>query len=369
MVKHNVGIEIFPFEKSCAQGCSHCRMALKEDTNYETHINSYVDYNTHLFTKYLHKHNTVYDIHYSTLLNGGEKSFPKIYNTKLIDMMRFDTGREIRDKDGPKNLSLAVNRLLQAKNVDPLCIGFSIVPKTPLIDTDDIKIIGETIGEVASWFFKKPNRRIEVTIRSNLIPSMNFDLAYPKMEETDKKILIPFIRNLCADRSQISSVYNFNKKSNISKDPDLYFSEHKLSALGGDILITNRMIRHNKHTDLPQTHLEQARNSVGVMYHTMNFAIAPQGIMLNHSSLSINNPILWIRHEEFEHLLMKRSKKPGFEFGEFGSNIIFENYVMYEYFYKYEKEIFNNTKLDGWRDVFMVNRPTFVKLIEQANKN
>lgn len=88
-----LGIEIMPVEKSCEQGCAHCPLSSKNKPVTAQEIDPQVQTTFSQLEEYLQHHHQRYDMHFSSQL----ELFPLLQYPDLIDMVRFETSRQIRN--------------------------------------------------------------------------------------------------------------------------------------------------------------------------------------------------------------------------------------------------------------------------------
>lgn len=315
-------IELFAAEKTCEQGCVRCPLARKErGFTKAVKIDKNVQQSFTLLEHALHVCNVNYNLHTTSALH----LFPKIGFPELIQMARFETSRDIKINGNARKFSDSIQRVLTVNRVSPKTIGFSVVPNLPVVSPEDMDVIDAILREVSGWHFKRPNRSIDVTIRSNLINVSLFRLSSPRLLQADELLL----RNTL--KAHVQSVESKTKKPFYEQSQYfLYYNEYCGSFKKRKITISNRVIAHKKVGELAEVYYDQALDQYGCTKFILDIAIAPKGIMMMHTSLAINNPMLWVSHGEFKKILAQELKKQQPSFKKLIQNTISQNAVMYK---------------------------------------
>ncbi len=344
-----MNIEIFPAEKSCEQGCSICPLARKNNDINEVKINKSVQNTFSLLEKVLKDKNESYDLHFSSALN----LLPSFNNPELIHMARFETNKNIGEVNNPEIFSENIRFFVNDYKINPKVIGFSYVPIIPIVSKEDSDAIGRIINQITSWYFKSTYRKLQVTVRSNLIKIPVFNELAPGLLNGDEEHL----------KSLICNHYNFYKqtvKPEILKilNSLLYYNEYFGKSGSNKIILINRVIGGSKSVvDTQKSNIEQAMHLAPFKKSDVDFAIAPKGVMLMHSSLAINNPVLWITHKDFSNILdfnLRRNKN--FSILKLIEKTILQNIVFYNMVLEESKDV----SINQFPEIFERLRNTFI---------
>lgn len=349
--KKHIGIEIFPAEKSCEQGCSVCPLSNRGNQVTNTEINGEVQETFYLLEKYLYNSDVMYDMHFTSLFH----LFPKLKRPELIYMSRFETNKRVRMPNAPREFSENIKFALEENHIDPKVIGFSIVPMVPVVSEPDANIISELLDEITSWYFQSTYKKIQVTVRTNMLPMEKFEQALPYLLSADEM----FLRKIVEDRSIVTHFVKDSSK-HLREFPDghLYGSFYYGRQKTNRIFVGNRVIAPKKNFDI----VDQAFHETPRITQDVAFAIAPKGVMLVHSSTAINNPIRWMSHKDFRDSLKKVAKLYSSRYFilQFCRQMIFQNAVMYDIAQKYKNEEDKFSQQD-YMDIFQNFRPEIFK--------
>jgi len=319
-------IEIIPVEKSCQQGCAVCPLSSRggQNTKNKT-IDSNVQKTFSLVEKILAEINWKYDLHYASDFN----LMPTFKYPELVSYARFETSKEIRLEGNSLKFSQDIHKAVKHNNLNPFTVGFSLVPHFPLVSQVDIDLGESIINEIKSWHFNKRNRHIYLTLRSNMIKSKTFLDISKNLISHDNQLVLPLLTKHGKTIKEESEISNINIGD--MKTADLFYSEYVSVKNQNKVIVSNRIIAP---TVLNNNHIElslRACRSLGLNPRDKDIMIAPQGVMLNHSSIEINNPILWIGHDDFRKSLIsmyKKYKKRDI-FNKFIFKIMSQNSIMY----------------------------------------
>ena len=342
-------IEVFPADKSCEQGCATCPLARKNGVVEATTINGDVQETFSFIEKIYSKRRAQYDLHTTSALH----LFPSIAYPKLIRMSRFETGKEVRLPGNAKNFSDTIKSLLDRYSISPKVIGFSLVPQHPAISIDDIEILQKILDELAYWYFPRKNKKIEVTIRSNLIKAELFSQILPTIFQKDFELIKGFI-----ERYATFEKYLIRASSG---DEFFYNCLYNGSIDTNKIEVLNRVIAEKNKLVTREDFRSQAITASPPQKQFANFAITPQGVMIEHASTRINNPLLWLNHTDFRSTLSNAVGKRGFLLGDFANTLIVQNIVMYDQLYKDYGDQVKKTKNSDLFVIFEKWRPGFLK--------
>ncbi len=346
----HLSIEIFPAEKSCEQGCAICPLARKDGVITATEVDLNVQKTFSVLERFLATRGIPYDLH-------GTSTFelaPKIRHPYLIHMARFETRKETTAEE----FSFLVRDYLHGEGINPRVLGFSLVPKSPLIGLEEKERIASFVGEVGQWYFKDRLKKLQVTIRTNLIRLPLFEAVESNLFGADNLYLQQIIASHAPTYTCFTKPYSF-KNADGSKT---YQSNFLGTRNTRTLEITNRVMGVLKVSgeQLPMINKEMLYMAFPCRQRHIDFAIAPKGVMLMHSSLTINNPILWLSHKDFLRSLRSFTLNPKITFLRFVQNLIVQNEMMYDKVLE-SKDADLKISLKEWMQAFEQLRPMYFK--------
>ncbi len=321
-----MNIELFPVEKSCEQGCITCPLARKDSDIIDKKINDNVQETFTLLEHLLKEFQIPYNLHTTAL----ENLFPTIAFPELIQMARFETSKNIYEPGVEQTFSAELRKLLKNRFINPPTLGISYVPKFPVLEDTDSAVLKRLLQEISSWYFREKNKTIEVTVRSNLIPIHLWRMIYQNLFQADK-VCFGNVLKSC------TSSFGYKRGFIISVDNgEMYYTLFEGTIDTNCISISNRVIGSPKGMNSTIENIDQALSLYPHNIGPLDIAIAPKGVMLMHTSLAINNPILWMSHAAFRYWLCKDSSNPRFSLLTFVQNIIRQNALIYELLHKHK---------------------------------
>lgn len=322
-------IEIFPAEKSCEQGCTTCPLARKNRNILATAIDSEVQKTFSYLEKVLKQKNTPYHLNFTSTFN----LFPSLEHPELITMARFETNKDVVIQNNPEDFSNNIGQLLMRNAINPKIIGFSFVPTHPILTQDDSTVVKRIITEIAKWHFSKKYHSIQATVRSNLIGIDLFNEVKHQLFDSDKR----YLKGVLPDGFKLNE---WKRKAPFSEGEYEYLYYNHYGAKKGtqSIEISNRVISPKKMDDIHSVNSEQAQMLYPRTKENIHFAIAPKGVMFRHSSIWINNPILWVSHADFRSALGKELKKSNFSFLRFLQELFVFNTSLYQVILKHTQK-------------------------------
>lgn len=316
-------IELFPANKTCEQGCKTCPLARKSSEVTATEINADVQMSFSILEEILQKKSFNYELNFAA---GLPHLFPKLRFPKLIKKTRFETRNDVGLGNNAWHFSENVRTLLQDHKIDPKILGFSVVPQHPVVSADDGLLINRLIELVGSWYFTK-YKTIDVTVRSNLIAMPIFKKVISHLFVADKTYLKEVLKK------QGAKICGYSRKAPRTvkmAGGRMYVNQYSAKIGSRKIIILNRVIAGMKATNLKKKNHHEAIEATVIAKQLIDFAITPRGVMLMHSSLAINNPVLWLSHNDFRKALETESAKSNFSLTKFVQKIIMNNVVMYD---------------------------------------
>ncbi len=351
MRKH-IAIELFPSEKSCEQGCNICPMARHEKSVIGKKVDQNVQETFSFLESVFKKQGYMYDMHFAS----AQDLFPVLAHPELIHMARFETNKSVRINGNAEHFSDGIKTILEKNHIDPKVIGFSVVPNHPVISKDDVNVVRNILHAVQSWYFTKEHRSIEVTLRSNLIPREIFDQNLSRFLPNDTHHL----RRLGLE---YESLLPKKKRYLFERGNGRVYVNEYISRIGTKkITLANRVIGVKKDTNIQKTNSDQAIRSIPwTSKYIFDFAIAPKGVMLMHSSLTINNPIMWMSHSDFrKSMVAALAEQKIFSLSKFFINIIYKNVILYNGLMDYKAKL----KKEGKEDL-AVTEKDFMDFFEE----
>lgn len=309
-----MNIEIFPAEKSCEQGCSTCPLARKDSIITAKSIDQKVQNSFSLVERLLGKQRIPYNLHFPSAF----ELFPKVRHPGLIKMARFESGKKMYTEGEVTAFSQKIKNILHQNNIRPAVIGISAVPHFPVLSATEERGMHLIVADIGKWHFTKGNREIEFTMRSNLIKTSLFEEVIPQLISADRAHIHGMLSKIGIVDDTKSGIYTGTSIGRV------YQSRHVGLQGTNSINITNRVIASFGEKESTSSLMDQVYELYPRFHKDIDLAIAPKGVMLMHSSLSINNPIFWMEHYDFQRTLLNAVRKPNFSWLKFvQTNLVF----------------------------------------------
>ncbi len=296
---NNLGIEIFPREKSCTQACPACFLARHNRPLVPQDIDHHVQESFSLLEQNIG--NRRYDLHFA----GDDLTLlPKFKKPELVKYFRFNLDTKyLKDFSGIEHKLMGIRKLLKWNKINPTILAFSIVPKNIFISREELLLVDTVITTLKRWH----KGEIEALIRSNFEKEEFGTIA--------KKLYIH-------ERSLLSEVMGGSSKHWYEKDAwsSCYLSEFYDSRQ--KLRITHRVIKPNE-----SDHVTSVKTDYkNLLFNALGLAITPQGVMLGHSSISVANPLTWMSHDDFTNEFTTRVIKDQIPLLDFRVKLLMENY-------------------------------------------
>ncbi len=207
------------------------------------------------------------------------------------------------------------------------------MPGSPIVKREDVSVIQDIIDAIVPWYFVQSDKGdIEVTIRSNLIKTTLFHEILTETFRNDLCLLPELVQ-------KYDEVFSYRMINSYSKGESAYMYVNYFSTFvqKHQIIVYNRILASAKTAeDMPEHYRAQA---VWVTpSKDVDYAIAPKGVMIEHTSVAIHNPILWLSHKDFKKTLLKAMQKQNFSFLKFSKMLIAQNLYMHDWLHKNVKE-------------------------------
>ncbi len=310
-------VEIFPAERSCEQGCPPCPLARREEKTTSLIIDPNVQASFSAFEKFIGQRKKQYRLFYSG--PNDQSSFglvPQMKNHGLVQ----EFGALNLSKVSSGNTNVYELALETVERIEWFLTTFfsqklqtfrmTIVPEQLYVGEFEKMLISEIARGVFVKKLLEEKGEFVFEIRSNLVPLKNLERDIGQIELNNSVYLGSLVRDFWNEgdgkglRGSLTQYLPDNGEFSMS------FAEYYARTLNEYALkVTNRIISNSQRRIDKKFLIQQAK---GVLGHEMHFAIAPQGVMCHHTSVAINNPILWMSHETFQreipHLQSKFSK-------------------------------------------------------------
>lgn len=356
-MKHRwFGIEITPVDKWCEQQCPHCPLSSKNKPIQSNAIDTHVQETFSALEKILNIQQTTYDLHFSS----KTQFFPSIKNPDIIKMVRFQPNtKDIKKNNTEWLYTQEIKDLLDNHCIKPQEVAFSFVPQSPILSRQEINSIKSMIAGIKQWHFTgKTPKTLSCTIRSNFLSEHKFTQLKDKLNNVSKKQLTiltsPLHPQHVYEEKDFEDLYTLYHQSKISNQE----WAHTLH-------ISNRTIGHKKITQqtvdtIKEQLSENTQKIIDPMIHQISYfkwsgvLITPEWVMIEHTSITINNPIFWVNHDDFIHILSSTTLS---DIRDICKEIIEENINMYLYIKKQieEKGLARLSKKE-YMDIFAANR-------------
>lgn len=330
-------------------------MARKDEAVTDEGVDPKVQQSFSLLERMLKRSKTHYDLH----LGSSPRLFPKLKYPGLMRKVRLETSKEVYSPEGQRQFTDNVRKVFESHKLDPKILGFSLVPHSPLISHVEVEVIQNIFDSLAEWYYRKKHRTIDVTIRSNLIKQSLYQMVLPQLFETDNLYLKKLARDFGPSYKEVSEPSTDEDWAG----GDIYCSEYKSKFGTQRFILSNRVIASRRVEDKEALNIKQIK-FVYPRYHPrypspLGFAVAPRGIMLMHTSLTINNPIFWLSHADFRNILSKKVIGPHFSYLRLVQKTILQNLTMYSYVVKRKgNKVVTN---DDYLQIFQHFRPKLKK--------
>ncbi len=343
-------IEILPNPKSCERGCRHCNNARNNKVLDFTGIDPNVQETFSLIESFLKKGNLEYTLGNNVPSMGTPiNRFPE-----LVKMMGFQTN-EFEIGKGLNIFSEKIRNILESTRIDPEVLYLNI-ENIFLLNENSAMILEEYIIEFSKWYFKSENKTFNLLIDSDFPKGSKIDDTREALFNSD----IKHLKSLAKKYSE-KPLYGSENEIYVGSTYMTYYE----STLGKNkILMSHRAIlqaEKPKFDQLKNYNIEQVRSYFPNNMENLFFFLAPHGVMFSHSTLNINNPILWLSNKDFRDSLTRMAKKETRDLFllNFVQEIINQNKEMYIYL----QNEFGNLKNEVIMRFFEENRYEFFKPI------
>jgi hypothetical protein len=315
-MKKVFNLEIMPAEKSCEQWCPQCPLSSKHKPIQATSIDDKVQKTFSLLEHKLYTEQRLYDLHFASRMD----LFPNIKHPQLVRMARFESNKSISLPGMQQAYADDIQRTIDLAKIDPQHVCFSFVPKSPVLTQEEIDIVRKVMYDIGKWFLiygKK--KKLSCTIRSNFLTEQKLQNLLETLRDTDKTNLDTILSNLFSNQRKSPWLFSVSEKID-NPYGAWYFSKFKKQVDSDQLEVSNRAIAHKKISPALQTALDEKHKSYPYMADPLvdqsfywsiwnDILISPEGVMIDHTSLTINNPLFWVHHEDFENILRSAKNK------------------------------------------------------------
>jgi hypothetical protein len=299
--------EIFPTNASCAAGCNTCPLSKRPGEVKNTSVNPDVLKSFRFFEKTIKSMNQPYDFLYAgsiDLFSDHLKemiSDPKLINLMGIlfdpkDLRSFPKQAEIFKEQKDSILAnfpgLSLNELV-----------LTIYPKNPFrVSKKEQDFILRLFREMKDW--KSEDKiRLVIEMHANMINPNVFSKKIPFLERNDSQLYESIGRTFMAKElpDLFQKVFYFTNWLGVSFNSSFSLGYFR-SEVTKSFNLKNRLItssQYPKEWTRHKINVEQAALLLLKDYIEPGFSFSPEGVMMQHSSVMVMNPVIWISHEEF----------------------------------------------------------------------
>ena len=166
---------------------------------------------------------------------------------------------------------------------------------------------------------------MDVTVRSNLIAREQYVSLFPRFASADVVHLKPIAESF----GKVSQVGIAQNGSDLETNP-VYYVQYEARKDSARLMLSNRVIGYDKKEDVDAENRRLAKFLFPKSIKSLDFAIAPKGVMLMHSSQAVNNPILWMSHADFRRTFSCRPIRSSHDFLVLARLVVVQNDAMYK---------------------------------------
>ncbi|MDB4984387.1 MAG: hypothetical protein JWM20_566 [Patescibacteria group bacterium] len=314
-MKKIIEMEIFPTSQSCAAGCSLCPLSRREDVKNTGSTNPEVLASYKLFEEIMINLNISHGMVYA----GPVQDMQSHISNLVSDFSRFKTLRYGFDpKDAmsfAELLNVTKEQLLglenHSKEFKLESISGTFYPKDAFRMTkEESELIYDLLALMRELKIYTKKRIIEVEVHSNMVPYKSFNKELMMIEARQSRIYNQVLYKILETKDFPKLV---QKKFTLMQ----YIAPIVYNSLLMDSFPSDRNLKmfvHGRMITIPRYPKEMSKKDINI--HQANqlinsvkldgipsFSFTPEGIMFHHSSLYVNNPVIWVSHEEFRDLL------------------------------------------------------------------
>lgn len=323
------GIEIVPIEKNCDLWCPHCSLSTKKISTQSSSIHAQVQETFSLLEQKLYTQGRSYDLYFTSRTD----LFPHIKYPQIINLTGFQLYNNISLGNIQETYANDIKNTLDHAHINPRILTFPFVPRSPIINQEEIQVIRQIIQHISKRFFSdNKTKSLTCGIASNFLTEKKLSDLFEQLDLSDKKNLNNILSDLLPN--QVQDISDFSSKKNHTLYDVCYLSSLSTNVQWHAIKISNRAIGHKK-INIWTTKSLQEKYDVdfadpmvdqSFIFGIWGVLVSPDGIMIWHSSITVNNPIFWVSHEDFLNTITSTENQ---NIDDICKNIINDNRAIY----------------------------------------
>ncbi len=312
-IPHNV-VELHPAKNMCTAWCAGCD--LKETKNNT--VNNQIDINVQqtlndlqlLFSKWWLRR----DLEYIFWLKWNvEYKLPKIEKLFLLKNIYLSYGsldieREKRSHEDVVSNTLQKMAYVLSDVIDKsadhyeLWTSISFIPKKIQLSEAEIEFSKKFIAWYVNFTTENKFKFWEYHLLSNSVPSVLLDKLQADILEQEPWFFESYLKDNYIQRNATNriKVDREYEKKDLSSHLDY---DVKVQKEWVDMRVWRRAISINREPQVLQEQYLRARHFIMSELDLAYAAVHPHGILVNHSSIDVKNPFLWVSHDIFRQAI------------------------------------------------------------------
>jgi hypothetical protein len=299
-------IEVMTADKSCERACAHCPYARKDHTVENNGVvNTEVQKTFSVVEGILKIRNKRY------FLFNGVPSLPmlEIKEPKLLSTVGFQSN-EVEISKGIDNFSNRVKELLKEKSIKPKNISFPVGMRRHLVNQQDVDFALSLISELRSWFLTSKGKSMSIMFDHDFGVKSDLSESFSQIYESDMLHLMEAVKSICSFPRYAMKQEHLLKSR--ERDVTVYHNQYwgRLASVGSIVQLDHRVISpiliKEKGDDAL---LKSIYSHIPPTDSRVSLLITPSGVMLGHATAIVNNPIIWVSHEDFRESFSRLGKR------------------------------------------------------------
>lgn len=348
-------LEIFPTNHSCPAGCKHCILSRRPGAESNAPVNPEIVQSFKLLEKLLKSIDEPYEIIYAGPIQSFVNHLKELIGKpELVYALRcaFDPKEASLEKYNKYFEEQATVLHQEFPRLSLKEFSATLYPKNPFrVSEREKRFIVKLFESMTNLSCMKEKRTLKIELHANMIPFKDFvKRMYKKrvnmFQQHDTQLFQDILDRIAIKTvpAMINQNFLFTNWIGLtfSSSLGLGFFDEKFDK---NLYLENRIIGHAEYPsdwNQKQIALHQGKTLLGQKVLTNPvFSFAPEGVMIQHSSLYITNPVIWVSHEEFRKLLMGHGTSKS-EIGRMATMIIKTNLEFLEkeeHFIPYKKSM------------------------------
>ncbi len=311
-------IEIFPEKSGCPAGCSLCSLG-NNSTKQKSKIE--VDKNIILTFKLIESIFRENEMNYCMTYAGRTEN---LFNNlsvimsypKYLTGLRLCMEHKVNLKKYNEHLSLIKSEYTKLsdsfKKLELSVFGLIFTPQNPYkLNINERKFIYKYFDFLSKDIFKDTNHiYFGIEAHSNMVNPKEWWENNHVLNKRDNQFMNK-IENEIPDPDSVKKVI----RDTIQEigDDHLFYNSRLFVKNNDDVTFVymNRIISplDRGEWSVSEFNLNQAARLIEEANDDVVISLTPQGVMLQHSSVRINNPVIWFSHEDFRNAVKILTRK------------------------------------------------------------